>query len=77
MCYYNGIKVTREEFLELKDLEKVIAFLNQDFAIHKGFDYGDFPVIRPVVGTHETERVKMQWGFLIQKCLSWCTVEED
>ena len=64
MCYYNSIKVTREEYLELKELEKVIAFLNEDFAIHKGFDYGDFPVIRPVAGTHETERVKMQWGFL-------------
>jgi putative SOS response-associated peptidase YedK len=64
MCYYNSIKVTREEYNQLKELEKVIAFLNEDFAIHKGFDYGDFPVIRPIAETHETERVKMQWGFL-------------
>ena len=64
MCYYNGIKVTSEEYFELKDLEKVIAFLNQDFAIHKGFDYGDFPIVKPIAGTHNTERVKMQWGFL-------------
>jgi len=64
MCYYNSIKVTREEYNELKELEKVIAFLNEEFAIHKGFDYGDYPVIRPIGKTHQTERVKMQWGFL-------------
>lgn len=64
MCYYNSTKVTREEYLELKELEKVVAFLNEDFVIHKGFDYNDFPIIRPVAGTHGTERVKMQWGYL-------------
>jgi len=64
MCYYNSIKVTRDEYNELKALEKVIAFLNEEFAIHKGFDYGEFPVIRPIANTHETERVKMEWGFL-------------
>jgi putative SOS response-associated peptidase YedK len=64
MCYYNSIKVTKDEYNELKELEKVIAFLNEEFAIHKGFDYGEFPVIRPIANTHETERVKMEWGFL-------------
>jgi len=64
MCYYNSIKVTREEYDKLKALEKTIAFLNEEFAIHKGFDYDDYPVIRPVGKSHETERVKMQWGFL-------------
>jgi len=64
MCYYNSTKVTREEYQELIDLEKVVAFLNEDFVIQKGFDYNDFPIIRPIAGTHETERVKMQWGFL-------------
>src|ERR1043166_3948161 len=64
MCYYNSIKVTKEEYQELKDLEKVVAFLNEDFVIQKGFDYGDFPVIRLIAGSHQTERVKMQWGFL-------------
>jgi putative SOS response-associated peptidase YedK len=64
MCYYNSTKVTREEYQELIDLEKVVAFLNEDFVIQKGFDYNDFPIVRPIAGTHETERVKMQWGFL-------------
>jgi putative SOS response-associated peptidase YedK len=64
MCYYNGIKVAKTEYDRLKDLEKQVAFLNEELAIYKGFDYGDFPVIRPLPGTHETERINMQWGFL-------------
>ena len=64
MCYYNSIKVTLEEYNQLKGLETVVAFLNEEFAIHKGFDYGDYPIIRPNGKGHETERVKMQWGFL-------------
>ncbi|HRO46349.1 SOS response-associated peptidase family protein [Agriterribacter sp.] len=64
MCYYNGIKVTRDEYIRLKALEKRFAFLNDEMAIYKGFDYGDYPVIRPKANSHETERVEMQWGFL-------------
>lgn len=64
MCYYNGIKVTKVEYIRLKELEKTIAFLNEEIAIHKGFDHNDFPIIRPKGQTHETERVEMQWGFL-------------
>jgi putative SOS response-associated peptidase YedK len=45
-------------------LERAVAFLNEDFAIYKGFDYNFMPVIRPVAGAHKTERVRMQWGFL-------------
>ncbi len=64
MCYYNGIKVSKIEYDRLKDLERQVAFLNEEMAIHKGFDYADFPVLRAITGTHETERVNMQWGFL-------------
>ena len=64
MCYYNGIKVSKDEYIRLKSLERKIAFLGADMVIHKGFDYGDFPVIRPKANSHETERVDMQWGFL-------------
>lgn len=64
MCYYNGIKVTRDEYIRLKALEKRFAFLNDKLAIHKGFDYGDYPVIKPKTGTHKTERVEIP-GFLL------------
>ncbi len=64
MCYYNSQKVTKEEYTALLGLETAIAFLNEEFAIHKGFDYNDFPIIKPIAGTHDTERVHMKWGFL-------------
>jgi putative SOS response-associated peptidase YedK len=70
MCYYNGIKVAKEEYLRLKELEKTIAFLNEGLAIHKGFDYADFPIIRPLRDSKETERVNMQWGFLPNRMAS-------
>lgn len=64
MCYYNGIKVTREEFIRLKALERRFAFLNEERVIHKGFDYGNYPVYVVDPATNEMERVEMEWGLL-------------
>lgn len=64
MCYYNGRKVTREEYIRLKELEKQVAFLNEELAIFKGFDFNDFPVLRAKEESHEMERLDMEWGFL-------------
>lgn len=73
MCYYSGRRISKNEYDELIALERQIAFLNEELAIYKGFDYGDYPIIRPVAKTHETERVKMQWGFLP----FWLKTKED
>jgi putative SOS response-associated peptidase YedK len=64
MCYYNGRKITSEEYHEIIAQEKTTAFINQEMVIHKGFDYNYMPVIRPITDKHQTERVRMQWGFL-------------
>jgi hypothetical protein len=40
MCYYNGQKITHEEFIRLGELEKTVSkydFLHRDLQI--GFDY--------------------------------------
>jgi len=65
MCYYNGQKVTRSEFIRLKNLEKAISqypFLNRDLNI--GFDYGNGAVLKKIEGQEEFEIVEMEWGFL-------------
>ena len=65
MCYYNGQKVTRSEFIRLKNLEKVIAkysFLNKDLLI--GFDYGKSAVLKRIDGEEDFEIVEMEWGIL-------------
>jgi putative SOS response-associated peptidase YedK len=65
MCYYNGIKLTRQEFILLKDFEKSVAdypFLNND--LNNGFDYGNSPVLKKIDNKRDFEIVEMQWGFL-------------
>jgi putative SOS response-associated peptidase YedK len=65
MCYFNGQKVTKEEFIRLKDLEKLVAnysFLNRD--VVNGFDFGNTAVLKPIPGKTDFEIVEMEWGFL-------------
>jgi len=64
MCYYNGQKVSREEFIRLMNLEKAVSkydFLNHD--IHNGFAYAPIAVLKPTA-TNDFEIVQMEWGFL-------------
>ena len=64
MSYHIGRRITRVEWAELKADEAVVAFLNEELVIHKGFDYNYMPIIRPLAGAHDMEKVRMQWGFL-------------
>lgn len=65
MCYYNGNKVTKDEYIRLKHLVKWVAkydFLNRD--VINGFDFGTTAIIRPVEGKEDIEIVPMEWGFI-------------
>ena len=65
MCYYNGQKVTRAEFIRLKQLEKAIAnydFLSRDLNI--GFDFNMNAVCKPIAGNDDFDLVQMEWGFI-------------
>ena len=75
MCYYNGQKVTRGEFIRLKHLEKLVAeydFLNRDVQV--GFDFGQTAVLKPIPGKEDFELVQMEWGFLPDP-LKWPFIE--
>ena len=53
MCYYNGQKVARAEYIRLKELEKLVAnydFLNRELQI--GFDYS----LNAVLKAHSNEK---------------------
>lgn len=68
MCYYNGQKVTKEEFIRLKQLEKAVAnydFLSRDLQI--GFDYSENAVLKRFPEKQDFDIVKMEWGFLPNK----------
>ncbi len=65
MCYYNGQKVNRVEYIRLMQLEKAIAnydFLNRDIQI--GFGYGPSAVLRKQNDTMDFDIVQMEWGFI-------------
>lgn len=75
MCYYNGQKVTKEEHIRLKQLEKLVAdypFL--DWEVEVGFDFGKTAVLKPIKGKEDFEVVQMEWGF-IPDPLGWPFIE--
>jgi putative SOS response-associated peptidase YedK len=65
MCYYNGAKVTKDEHIRLRHLEKLVAkydFLSKP--LHIGFDYAPAPVLKRIEGQEDFEIVQMEWGFI-------------
>lgn len=65
MCYYNGQKVSRAEYIRLLELEKAVAaydFLDQELI--EGFSYGQIAVLKPNEGKSDFDIVQMEWGFL-------------
>lgn len=65
MCYYNGQKVTRSEYIRLKELEiQLAAYDLLVYDLLSGFDYGLCAVLKPVSGKIAIELVQMEWGFI-------------
>jgi len=65
MCYYNGQKVTRAEFIQLKQLEKAVRdydFLDVD--VHNGFNYPPCAIAIATDDKRDFELVQAQWGFV-------------
>ncbi|MDE3214122.1 MAG: SOS response-associated peptidase [Bacteroidota bacterium] len=65
MCYYNGQRVIKEEYIRLKELEKLVS--RYDFLSHElqiGFDYGPNAVLRAHPDHRDFDLVTMEWGFI-------------
>lgn len=62
MCYYNGIRVTRKMLLELLDREKIIEAMNRP--MQSGFDYRDWPIIKPDVPGVDWDIVHAHWEYI-------------
>lgn len=65
MCYYNGQRVSRSEYIRLMELEKAVRnydFLNKD--IQEGFAYGKSAVLKPNDVKSNFDIVQMEWGFI-------------
>lgn len=67
MCYINGIKVSLSTYLEYKKIQKELRHINsivKNRGAQRGFEYGDWPVLKTNVRQNDWDVVAMQWGFL-------------
>ena len=65
MCYYNGQRVSRNELIRLKALEKIVArenLVNREVIV--GFDFPPINVLKPIPSKEDFEVVQMEWGFI-------------
>ena len=47
MCNYNGIKVTRDQFINLLEQERILKQFQLN--MRSGFDWSDWPIIKPIL----------------------------
>lgn len=65
MCYYNGQRVTRAEYIILKGLEKPVR--NYDFlnvGVHNGFNYAPCAIAIPTEDGLDFDLVEAEWGYV-------------
>lgn len=65
MCYYNGQRVTRAEYIILKGLEKPVR--NYDFlnvGVHNGFNYAPCAILIPTEDGRDFDIVEAEWGYV-------------
>lgn len=65
MCYYNGQKVTKAEFIKLKALEKAVSrynFLN--VGVHNGFNYAPCAILVATEDGKDFDIVQAEWGYV-------------
>ena len=58
-----GHRVSRNDYIRLKQLEKQASVIEAPKPYQTGFDYLDWPVVRPTAGG-DWEIDKMEWGFV-------------
>lgn len=63
MCYVNGIKISKAEFIRLKQLEK-LAGIDLDIPLRSGFTYEDWPILKPSADNKDFEVDMAHWEFV-------------
>jgi putative SOS response-associated peptidase YedK len=65
MCYYNGQKINRVEFIRLKGIEKAMRnynFLN--VGVHNGFNYAPCAILVASEDGKDFDIVQAEWGYV-------------
>ena len=64
MCYYMGQKVTRAEFIRLMAIEKQLRNLKLNKPAYNGFEYKDWPIIRPISDGTDFVLENVHWEYI-------------
>ena len=64
MCYYNGCKVSRAEYIRLMGIEKEIKNLRLNRPAQSGFDYKDWPIIKPTYNSTDFIIKNVHWEYI-------------
>lgn len=64
MCTYNGCRVSRAQFIRLMAIEKEIRNLQLNIPARNGFEYRDWPIIKPIEGGRDIEIKMIHWEYI-------------
>jgi putative SOS response-associated peptidase YedK len=64
MCLYNGVRVSKEDYIRLRKLEKVVGVKITMQILQSGFDYSQFPMLKPNEEGTDFEIVAAHWEFI-------------
>ena len=67
MCYINGVRVSLAEFIKYKQQQKELSQIKMNLMNQpgrRGFDYSEWPVIKPTMDGKDWDVVGMEWGFI-------------
>jgi len=64
MCYINGCRVSRAEFIRYKEIQKELRNLQLNVPLQRGFDYGNWPIIIPIENGKDIDIVSAHWEFV-------------
>lgn len=64
MCYWQGCRVSRAEFIRLMAIEKEVKNLRLNRPAQRGFDYSDWPIIKPIAGKKDFEIKDAHWEYI-------------
>jgi putative SOS response-associated peptidase YedK len=76
MCFHNGIAVNRSTHIQLNKLEKTVSAyeLNLQMPYASGFDYPQWPVLKPLEGGTDFIPCMMHWEFIPSYLRNWDAV---
>lgn len=64
MCSYNRCRVSKTEYIRLMGIEKEIKNLRLNRPVQNGFDYRDWPVIKPLSNGKDFEIKEIHWEYI-------------